>query len=719
MTHDSSGEPPQQPGADGGSAEVWGGRQSGIDTTAPQLDDWLAIAPDGTITVFSGKVELGTGVRTALAQIVADELDVPLDCIRMVMGDTGQTPNEGYTAGSRTLQMGGTALRQAAAEARRALREMAADRLQVSPDALTIHEGMITVTDDPARTVSYGDLMRGRRFDRAVTGTAPLKPVAGYRLIGKDITRVDLPPKFTGQQAFVHDLRLTGMQHARVLRPPSPGATLESLDESAVRDARVVLLGDFIAVVAEREEQAVRALKQLVATWREAPTLPPMNELGDVLRQQPASDQVTIQTGDVETALTQASKRVNATYFHPFQAHATLGPSCAVADFRDDELTVWCSSQGVYPLRAALVDLLDMPAERVRVIHMEGAGVYGHTGADDVAADAAVIAREIGGPVRVQWSREEEFAWEPKGPAMIMDVRGGLDEHGNISAWDYQVLTPSHANRPRRALDFLAGQLTRRQSGAPSGFFLGGERNAPTNYTLPNNRVTLHLLRQAPLRSSSLRTLGATANTFANESFMDELAAAAGVDPVEFHLRHLDDARARDVIIAAARQAGWNTALPRGHGRGIAFARYENEEAYVATVAEVVVDESSSEVQVQRIVVAHDCGLIINPNGVRNQIEGNIIQSLSRALLEEVKFDSWRITSLDWQSYPILTFSQIPDIEIVLINRPDQPATGAGEPATVTTAPAVASAIYAATGARVRQVPFTPARVSAALAATR
>ncbi|MGZ3662866.1 MAG: molybdopterin cofactor-binding domain-containing protein [Ktedonobacterales bacterium] len=722
MTRETSGDSrnrEQQSTTHGGSAEVWAGRQASAGYATSQLDDWLSIAPDGTVTVFSGKVELGTGVRTALAQIVADELDVPMTCIRMVMGDTAQTPNEGYTAGSRTLQMGGTALRQAAAEARRALCEMAADLLSVSLDALAVRDGRITVANDPSRGVTYGDLMGSRRFDRTITGTAPLKLVEDYRVVGSNVARMDLLPKFTGQPAYVHDLRLAGMLHARIVRPPSLGATVASLDESAVRDAQVIRLGDFLAVVAEHEEHAIRAAKQLVVRWHETASLPPMGELWEVLRQQPATDRVLVQSGDVDTRLALASPLVHATYFQPFQSHATVGPSCAVADFHDGEVTVWCGSQGVYPLRAALADLFEVPIERVHVIHMESAGVYGQTGADDVAADAAVLSRELEAPVRVQWSREDEFVWEPKGPAMVMEVRGGLDEQGNIAVWDYQVWTPTHANRPRAALDFLAGQLIRRQPRMPGTVFLGGERNAPTNYTLPHSRVTLHGLTKVPLRSSSLRTLGATANTFANESFMDELAVAGGRDPVEFRLQHVVDQRARDVITAAARQARWGTALPPGHGRGIAFARYENEEAYVATVAEVKVDENTGAVRVRRVVVAHDCGLIVNPDGVRNQIEGNIIQSLSRALLEEVRFDEYRITTRDWQSYPILTFSDIPEIEIVLINRPDQPAVGAGEPATITTAPAVANAIYTATGARVRQVPFTPARIRAALPTSR
>ena len=722
MTQEAAGNVPHnapQTTTPGGATEVWGGGVPFFGMGTSRLDDWISIDPDGTITVMSGKVELGTGVRTALAQIAAEELDAPLECVRMVMGDTGQTPNEGYTAGSKTLEMAGAAVRRAAAEARQALREMAAVRLDVTPNAVVLEGGVAMVADEPTRRISYGELMRGRRFDREVTGRAPLKPAQQYQVVGTDVARLDLPAKLTGQLAFVHDLRLPGMLHARIVRPPSLGATVVAIDDSCVRDAEVVRLGNFVAVVAQREEQAVRAAQQLVVTWHETAELPQMSDLYDVLLQQPTSDQVLVETGDVQAALEQATTRIEAMYLQPFQAHATLGPSCAVADFQSRELTVWCGTQGVYPLRSALADLLEMPVEQIRVIHMESAGVYGQTGADDVAADAALLARTLGAPVRVQWSREDEFVWEPKGPAMVMAVRGGLDQDGRIAAWEYQVWTPTHGNRPRRALDFLAGELTRGEARVPGVFSVGGERNARTNYNLSHaHRVTVHVLRQMPLRSSSFRSLGAFANCFANESFIDELAAAAGADPVEFRLRHLDDPRAREVITAAARQAGWGSSLPPGQGRGIAFARYENDEAYVATVAEVEVDEGTGAVRVRRVAVAHDCGLIVNPDGVRNQIEGNVIQSLSRALKEEVHFEERRITSRDWESYPILTFSEVPEIEIVLINRVDQSSLGAGEPATITTAAAVANAIYAATGTRVRQIPFTAGRVRAALSAS-
>jgi CO/xanthine dehydrogenase Mo-binding subunit len=406
--------------------------------------------------------------------------------------------------------------------------------------------------------------------------------------------------------------------------------------------------------------------------------------------------------------------RLSATYRQPYQAHASIGPSCAVADVRNGEVVVWSSTQGPYPLSRALADLLDVPAEQVRVIHVEGPGGYGQNGSDDAAADAVILARAAGWPVRVQWSRQDEFAWEPYAAAMTIDLQAGLDEEGNVTAWEYNAWTPSHTGRPRTGMELLAGQLISGRPAPPRTAYYGGERNAPTNYTIPNQRVAVHYVA-SPLRTSSFRSLGAAGNTFANEAFMDELAALARADPLEFRLRHLDDPRARSVLAAAAEQAGWGTALPPGEGLGLAYAQYENTEAYVAMVAHVRV-KTSSAVRLLRVIAAHDCGLIVNPDGLRNQIEGNIIQAASRALKEQVTFDESRVTSVDWESYPILTFSEAPAIEVVLIDRPDEPALGAGEPATVTVAPAIANAVFAATGARLRQAPFTPARVRAALA---
>jgi nicotinate dehydrogenase subunit B len=693
---------------------------------AQQLDDWIAIEPDGTITAFSGKVELGTGVRTALAQIVAEELDVPLARVRMVMGDTALTPDEGYTAGSMTISSSGTALRLAAAEARRALLEMASERLDAGLQELSVRDGTITVAHDPERSLTYAELMGGKPFDLPVTDVAPRKPPESYRIVGTSTPREDLPRKVTGQSGFIQDLRVPGMLHARLVRPPNPGAKLVSIDESSVRDipgsVRVVQRGNFLGVVAEREERAIRAAKQLKVEWQETEVYPRMDDLYSALRNQPTEDRVVVEQGDLERAFAGAAQQLHAAYYQPYHAHASIGPSCAVADVRGNGVTVWSNTQGPYPLRGALAELLGLPLEQVHLIHVEGAGCYGQNGSDDVAADAVILSQAVGKPVRVQWSRADEFLWEPNSPAMVIELHGGLDPQGNVVAWEYDVWSPSHANRPRTAAQLLAAQLISVGPAPRPRFAFGAERNALTNYAFPAQRVTVHYVPDAYLRVSSFRSLGGSKNTFANESFIDELAAAAGVDPIEFRLRYISDPRERAVLLAAAEKAGWESRpSPRSdttetaEGRGVAFTRYENDQAIVACIAEVQVEKSTGVVRVKRLVAAHDCGLIINPDGVKNQIEGNMLQSLSRALKEEVRFTESRITSGDWGTYPILTFSEVPELEIVLLDRPDQPALGAGEPSTVTTAPAVANAIFDATGVRVRQMPFTPERVREAL----
>jgi len=689
--------------------------ETGAIEQADQLDDWIAIDRDGTIWVNSGKVELGTGVRTALAQIAAEELDVPIRAIRMEMGRTGVTPDEGYTAGSKTVALGGFSIRRASAAARLALLELASERFGVEVSALSTRDGIVVVANDPSRSVSYGELAGGKKLGRRISGQTPTKSPSDYRIVGSDVPRIELPGKFTGAGSYVHDLRLPRMVHARVVRPPSAGAECVSVDERTKGDAVLVRIGNFIAVVAEREETAIEEAGKLVVEWRETLGLPELEELHAELRKAPVTDEEIVTTGDFAGASKQAKQRLKATYYQPHQAHASIGPSCAVAELRDGVMTVWCSTQGVYPLRGAIADLLDMPAEKVRIIHMEGAGCYGHNGADDAAADAAVLARETGKTVRVQWSREDEFAWEPYGPAMVMELEGTVDSEGSLTGWRGDVWTPSHTMRARTGIELIAGQLIEGRQPPPKKLFRGGDRNAPTNYDIASQRIVIHWIERPHVRSSSYRSLGAFANCFANESFVDELAAAAEVDPVQLRLNHLSDPRARDVVAAAARAGSWGSPLPDGEGRGIAFARYENEEAYVATVAHVKVERETGVIRVVRIVVAHDCGLIINPDGVRNQIEGNVIQSLSRALFERATWKGSHITSLDWQSYRIIKFSEIPDLEIILINRPNERSVGAGEPATITTAPAVANAVYAATGARLRRVPFTPDEVLSAL----
>jgi nicotinate dehydrogenase subunit B len=698
------------------------------DLALDQVDSWLAIGGDGRVTLFSGKVELGTGVETALSQIVAEELDVPPERVTVVQGDTGRTPNQGYTVGSKTLQIGGPQIRQAAAEARQTLLGLAATRLGAPVDHLTVADGLVGVAGDPAKKVSYAELVGGRRFNRTIGKAAAPKSPAHYRVVGQSVRRVELPAKVVGTHVYVHNVRLAGMLHGRVVRPSVAGATLVSIDEASVQGVpglvKVVREGDFVGVVAEREEQAIAAARELKIRWRPPTTLPEMKELYASMRQAPTTDKVVASGGDVEAALTAAANTLRATYEAPFQTHGSIGPSCAIADVRDGRATVWSGTQGPYPLRNTLAQLLRLSPDNVRVVWVEASGCYGHNGADDVAADAALLSRAVGKPVRVQWMRHDEHGWDPKGPAMVVEVRAGLDAQGRVSAWDYGVWTPTHSTRPDgQAANLLAGQL----GGAPPARngFIGGDRNARPTYVFLNQRVVAHWLATSPLRPSALRGLGGPQNSFATESFIDELAAAAGADPLEFRLRHLADSRAIAVLERVGQLAGWQSRpSPKRDGggggpaigRGLAFAQYESAYAYVATVVHVDVDRKSGEVRVPRVFVAHDCGVVVNPDGVRNQIEGATIQTISRVLKEEVTFDRTGVTSLDWSSYPILTFPEVPEaIEIALIGRPEQPALGAGEPAVCTVPAAIANAIFDATGARLRRLPFTPERVKTAL----
>jgi nicotinate dehydrogenase subunit B len=698
-------------------------RTSGGPLPPNQLDSWLVIQRDGTITVMTGKVELGTGVSTSLRQIVADELDCPFDKINWIQGDTANTVDQAPTFGSQTIKRGGSQLRQAAAEAKATLLSLAASRLGMSVESLTISNGVVSVRDQPNKKLSYAELLGGAPFNRELTGKIKLKTAAEYKLVGQPVPRVDIPAKITGEHIYLQNLRLPEMLHGRVIRPSSVGAKVVSVDESSIKEipgvVKVVVKGNFVGVVCEREEQAIRAARELKVTWEDAQALPPMTELFDALKKIPSNDKPPANTGDVDAALSSAAKTLHATYHWPYQLHASMGPSCAIADVKASGATIWSATQGAHQLRPTIAQLMEISPASVRVIYVEAAGCYGHNAADDAAADAALLSQAVGKPVRVQWMRFDENGWEPLGPAMVMEVRGGLDQQGNIVGWDFHGWTPTHSSRPNgSAGSLLAGLLTGMSPGTPNQS--GADRNADHTYHFKNNRVMVHWLRSSPLRASALRGLGSPQNTFANESFMDELAAAAGVDPVEFRLRHLDDGRAKAVLEAAAKRADWPTLRVSSDanlksGRGVAFVRYDRTEAYVAAIADVEVNPGSGEVRVKHVVVAHDCGLIINPDGLRNQIEGNVIQATSRALKEEVKFDRSKITSLDWTLYPILRFPEIPDVTIEIINRPDQPAVGAGEATTSAIPAAIANAIFNATGARLRIVPFTAERVKSAL----
>ena len=705
-------------------------QQTGAPPARP-IDAWLAIDAEGQVTVFCGKVELGTGIETAMAQLVAEELDVAFPSVHLVMGDTARSVNQGPTVGSKTLQQGGPQLRRAAAEARLTLLAMAAEKLAVAAEQLRVADGVVSAPN--GSQVSYAQLVGGKRFARTVGDTARLKSPADFRIVGREQARVDIPGKVTGSHNYLHDFRLAGMLHGRVIRPNAIGAKLKAVDEASVNslpgNVRVVVKGNFVGVVAEREEQAIAAAAALKIVWTPpASGLPAMSELEATMRRTSAETQQMTAAGDVDAALKSAARTLTASYRTPYQSHGSIGPSCAVAEVKDGRLTVWSATQGSWMLAGNLATLLGLPPAAVRVIWMEGSGCYGHNGADDVAADAALLSQALSRPVRVQWMRSDEHGWDPKGPAMIVDLRGGLAADQRIVAWDYQVITPTHSSRPAGGAggNLLAGLL---QGMAPRLAMTGGNRNAPTNYQIPNHRVTVHWLKESVLRASALRGLGAPQNTFANESFIDELAADAGADPIAFRLKHLaGDSRAIDLLAKVREISGWTprpspSTSPRKvsgpvlRGRGVAFARYENEFASAAVVVEVAVDRKSGMISVPKVHVAHDCGLIVNPDGLKNQIEGNIIQTLSRALKEQVTFDRNGVTSVDWVSYPILRFSEIPeDINIALLNHPEDVMYGAGEATAVTVFAAVANALFDATGVRLRSVPFTAADVLRELA---
>ncbi|HXF66351.1 MAG TPA: molybdopterin cofactor-binding domain-containing protein [Burkholderiales bacterium] len=694
--------------------------------TNRRLDRWLRINRDGTVTAFPGKVEIGQGILTALAQIVAEELDVALERVRLAPTDTSYSPDEGVTSGSRSIQEGGVALRHAAAEARELLLARAAAKLGVSLEQLSVADGVITARG--GASVTYWELADESLLAREASADAAPKPPSQRSLVGTAVPRRDIPAKVTGAPSYVQDLELPGMLHGRVLRPPSYGARLAGLDEPELRAlpgvVAVVRDGSFVGVVAEREEQAVRALARArrIARWEESETLPATTDPRFLLGEQ-TEDEVISRKGDPAAA--PAAKRLEAEYTRPYIAHASLAPSCAVAIFEAGRYTVWTHSQGVFPLRRDLAHVLGVEEERVAVIHAEGAGCYGHNGADDVALDAALLARAVAGrPVRVQWMREDEFMWEPYGPAMVVRMSGALDAQGNIVAWTHDLWSNGHSTRPSGRGGGVAGTLAARHlerpftpqaTGNPPLPGGGSHRNAIPLYEFPNQRVTNHLVKRTPLRVSALRSLGGNANVFAIESFMDELAHAAGADPVEFRLRHLRDPRARAVIETVARQAGWR-AGEKGdgvRGRGIGFARYKNLACYVAVIVEV---EAGNEITVRRAWAAIDAGMAVNPDGLKNQTEGGIIQTVSWTLKEAVRYDRTRILTRSWDDYPILAFPEAPEVEVTVIDRPEEPPLGAGEGAQGPTAAAIANAIHNALGVRLRDMPFTREKVVAALA---
>jgi nicotinate dehydrogenase subunit B len=744
-----------------GAASVFSrvGAQGPFDTRPshidPQkLDSWIAIAADGKVTAYTGKAELGQGMFTAQTQLVAEELCVPVTSVTLVQCDTAVCPDQGTTSGSQSTptNFNERNLAQAAATAREALAGMAATRLSVPRDQLVIEGGAISVKGNNGSRVTYGDLLGGKTFNLHVDPQAKRKPQSEWKVLGKPVPRIDMAAMATGAFEFVHNVRVPGMLHGVVVRPPAPGATLTSVDESSIAGlpgvVKVVTRKNFVGVVAEKPWQARQAASTLKIAWTEGAGLPSQRDFYDYVRKQPSRDAFVVNSKDVDEKLSKAASVIKATYLHPYQMHGSMGTSCAVADVQASKATVWSPTQSAYPTRSGVAMLLGLQPDNVRVVFVRGAGCYGINGADTVSYDAALLSQAVGKPVRVQLSRQDEMAWENYGFPYVIDQRVGIDADGTIVAWDYEAWFASMGGRPGTGTPgnvvtgMLAGfspaPFTPRAATDPAGRFNNGSNAAPSYVVgrvgsatggagaVASERVLTHTVA-SPFFTGPLRSPSRLQNTFAHECLIDEIAARVKADPVDYRLRHLSDQRLKHVIVEAARAAGWQTrpsAKPGASragvtaGRGMACVVYEGDNGYVAMVADVEVNTSTGKVVAKRFVVAQDCGPVSNPDGMRNQLEGGALQGLSRALGEEVTWDDRKVTSIDWHTYHSMTLGdEMPAIESVLVDRHDAEATGAGETAITIVAAAVGNAIFDATGVRIRQVPFTPERVKAALAA--
>ena len=718
-----------------------------------QVDSWIAIAADGSVTAYSGKEELGQGISTAQAQLVAEELSVPFERVKLIYCDTALTPDQAYTSGSQShpANFNHANLAQAAATAREALIQMASQKLGVPADQLAAADGVISAKSNPSKKVTYGQLVGGKKFRLMLDPAAKRKPPSEWTVLGKPVQRRDIPEIVTGQFEFVHNVRVPGMLHGRVVRPPSPGATVMSVDEASVAGmpglVKVVVKKNFVGVVAEKPWQALQAVEKLKVTWSAGSKLPNAADFYEQLRnQKPTRDLLLLDSKDVEQKLGQAAAVLKATYLHPYQAHGSMGSSCAVADVRGDRATIWSPTQGVWYQRSTAAMVLGLKPENVHVIFRRGAGCYGLNAADTVTYDAALLSQAAGKPVRVQLTRKDELTSENYGNAFLMDERAGLDAQGNIIAWEHEAWSPTLGNRPGPGTpgNVITGALVgfepeafTPRSPAPEPRNFNNNSNGIPSYAaalfdgvpkgagaMASARVLVHNI-PSPFFTGPLRSPARFQNTFAQESFMDELAAHAKADPVEYRLRHLRNQRVIGVLEAAAKAANWEARpSPRSgirktgqaNGRGVACVAYEGDNGYTGIVTEVEVDQATGKIAVKRVVVAIDAGPISNPDGLKNQAEGGALQGMSRALLEEVTWDDQKITSIDWRTYHTLPLGfSIPKVECVLLNRPDEEATGAGETAITVIAAAIGNAVFDATGARLRQIPFTAERVKAAL----
>ena len=696
-------------------------KSRGVD--ARQVDSYFVIKADGGVMLYSGKVDLGTGHRIALPQIVADELGIPIERITMIEGDTHLTPDQGSTSGSNGIMRGGVQTRQAAATARAALIKLGAQKLGLPEAELDTAEGEVRPKKGGAG-VTFAALLADSQFNLELDPKAPRRKPSEYKYVGKHVRRPDMQGKATGSHVWMHDFAVEGMLHGRSVYPPRPGAKLVSVDEASIADipgVKVVRIKDYLGVVAAREWHAEKAARQLKAQWEGGGIVTTSAEAQTYLRSSGPrdKDEVTEKKGDFDKAWPETTKKLTADFYWPMQSHASLGPSCAIADVREGEATIWTASQGTHKFAEAFEGVLQLPKGKVRQIYLDGAGCYGMNGHDDAAIDAAILSRAVGKPVRVQWSRADELAWDPKGPPQTLTIEAGLDKEGRISAWRAHMwiprLTPKLANVPLVSPQ-LAG-LPQMQGIATGSINVGG---IPT-YDIPNMEAVLHYVKDTPARTSPLRAPGKLANLMAVETMMDELALAAGKDPLAFRLDYLKDPRSIDVLKKTAELHGWQGRVePRrdGKGRGVAFTHYKGTETYVGMAMDVEVDRASGAIRVTRVSCAHDCGQVISPDSVKAQVEGCIIQGVSRAMFEETRFDRERITAVDWSSYQVITFPDVPALNISLIDRPDQPPVGAGEAAIAPVAAALANAVFDATGVRLRSAPFTPQRVRAAMVET-
>jgi len=690
---------------------------------AAEVAGFISIDATGKVTIYSGKVELGTGAITAIAQIAAEELSVSLDRVTMIQGDTQLTPNQGPTYASLSIQDGGMQIRRAAATAREAFLQRAADNLKVAKDTLTVQDGLVT-SRAGGNKLSYAQLIGEQKLAMKNDPAAPLKDPKDYTIVGTSVPRRDIPAKIFGTFNFVQDHKLPGMLHARVVHPAAVGATLERWNDDACRKipgyVRAVRKGNFLAVVATDEWAAIKASTAIVATWSAWAGLPEDSKLFEWVRNAKINRTEVLQgTGNASEARKPGGRTLQATYDMAMNTHGSIGPSCAVADFKDGFLTVWTPTQACHLLRPQLATMLQLPPERIRCIFIEGAGCYGRNGSDDCSSEAALIATMIGRPVRLQWMRADEHGWDPKCPPVLLDYSADIDSEGQITRWEADIFLNEQPMQ-RSGATLLAAVLAKLPKfGTGPGIYNAG-LGIPYNFA--NSKLTARWLADEPLPAAWIRAPGRLQNTFANESFLDEIAAATASDPFEIRTRHLTDQRGLELLERLRKLAKWEPggtrprdAGPLARGRGVSYVKYELVRTYVAIVADVTVNRTTGAIKVDRVFAVHDCGQIINPDGLRNQIEGNIVQTVSRTLIEKVTFSRSAVTSLNWGSYPILTFPNVPDVVIDLIDRPNEVPWGAGEPTTAVVPSAIANAVFDATGARLRSIPFRPAQVLAAL----